>query len=92
MAVDDASLKIRPLVREAAGAASRRGGLLRVFDGRRRWHEVREFVCCSAHGRSMCECCRFLFTMTIWILSLSMDEPFEWVKDGLLDYDALWMI
>jgi hypothetical protein len=30
--------------------------------------------------------------MTIWTLSLGMDEPFEWVKDDLLDYDALWMI
>jgi hypothetical protein len=92
MAVADASLKIRHPVRDAAGAASRRGGLLRVFDGRRRWHEVREFVCCSDHGRSMCECCCFLFTMRIWTLSLGMDEPFEWVKDDLLDYDVLWMI
>jgi hypothetical protein len=25
-------------------------------------------------------------------LSLSMDEPFEWVKDGLLDCDELWTI
>jgi hypothetical protein len=40
----------------------------------------------------MCECSRFLFTVTTWTLSLSMDEPFKWVKDGLLDCDELWTI
>jgi hypothetical protein len=48
------------------------------------------FVCCGDHGRSMCS--RFLFTVTIWTVSLSMDEPFEWVKDGLLDCDELWTL
>ena len=52
-----------------------------------------EARCCGGdHGRSTCERGRFLFTMTTWILSLSMDEPLEWVKDGLVDCDELWTL
>jgi hypothetical protein len=40
----------------------------------------------------MCECSRFLFTVMTWTLNLSMDEPFEWVKDSLLNCDELWTI
>ncbi|OEL19748.1 hypothetical protein BAE44_0019233 [Dichanthelium oligosanthes] len=40
-------------------------------------------------------CCGdlFLFTaVTTWTLSLSMDEPMTWVKDGVLACDELWAL
>ncbi|KAL6653291.1 hypothetical protein ACP70R_008869 [Stipagrostis hirtigluma subsp. patula] len=46
--------------------------------------------CCGGPGTSTCAHSQFAFTVTSWTLSLSMDKPMTWVKDGVLDCVELW--
>jgi len=46
--------------------------------------------CCGRHGRTSCARSSFAFTVTTWTLTLTMDEPMAWVKDGVLDCEELW--
>jgi hypothetical protein len=57
-----------------------------------RFVNVKPRCCSGGHGRSTCARGHFLFTMTTWTISLSMDEPLEWVKDGVLDCNELWAL
>ncbi|KAL6647555.1 hypothetical protein ACP70R_014992 [Stipagrostis hirtigluma subsp. patula] len=46
--------------------------------------------CCGGPGTSTCVHSQSAFTVTSWTLSLSMDKPMTWVKDGVLDCAELW--
>ncbi|KAL6658429.1 hypothetical protein ACP70R_004015 [Stipagrostis hirtigluma subsp. patula] len=46
--------------------------------------------CCGGPGTSTCVHSQSAFTVTSWTLSLSMDKPITWVKDGVLDCAELW--
>ncbi|KAL6639730.1 hypothetical protein ACP70R_022552 [Stipagrostis hirtigluma subsp. patula] len=49
--------------------------------------------CCRGDPeRSRCAGSRVIFTVTTWIMDLSMDEPLTWVKDGVLDGGELWAL
>ena len=97
MAVDDASLKLWPPVRDtpvlppdevhcfesstAAGA------------GDVRFVNIEARCCCGDHGRpEHVRTRRLLVHRDHLDLSLSVDEPLELVKDGLLDCDELWTL
>ena len=93
MAADDASLKLRyvtlpvvppksvdywdgrPYKRYCRDLASAGSGVVRFVS-------IEPRCCCGGHVRSTCARGQFLFTVTTWTLSLSMDEPLEWVKDS----------
>ncbi|KAL6658433.1 hypothetical protein ACP70R_004019 [Stipagrostis hirtigluma subsp. patula] len=47
--------------------------------------------CCGGPGTSTCVHSQFAYTVTSWTLSLSMDKPMTWVKDGVLDCAELWV-
>jgi hypothetical protein len=66
------------------------GNLGPAGNGSVRFVDVESRCCCGDPGRTRCERGRFLFTVTTWTLKLSLDEPMEWVKDGVLDCDELW--
>ncbi|XP_021316309.1 uncharacterized protein LOC8073664 [Sorghum bicolor] len=55
-----------------------------------RFVAVEPRCCCGRHGRSSCPRSSFAFTVTTWTLTLTMDEPMAWVKDGVLDCEELW--
>jgi hypothetical protein len=103
MAAHDASLKLRyvalPVLppkdvdywdgrsykrycRDLAGAGA---GVVRFVS-------IEPRCCCGGHGRSTCARGQFLFTVTTWTLSLSMDEPLHWVKESVLDCSELWAL
>jgi hypothetical protein len=103
MAADEASPKLRyvalpvrphnmgsyiPCMRYSRNLVSAGGG----GAGAVRIVNVEPRCCCYGSRWSTCECC-FLFTVTTWTLSrLSMEEPMEWVKDGVLDCEELWAL
>ncbi|OEL22324.1 hypothetical protein BAE44_0016656 [Dichanthelium oligosanthes] len=57
-----------------------------------RFVSVDSRCCCGGPGWSSCPRSRFAFTVTTWTLTLRMDEPMTWVKDGVLDCDELWAL
>ncbi|KAF8772770.1 hypothetical protein HU200_005406 [Digitaria exilis] len=48
--------------------------------------------CCGGFGRCSCPKSRHAFTVTTWTLTLTMDEPIEWVKDTVMDCEELWAL
>ncbi|CAL4995028.1 unnamed protein product [Urochloa decumbens] len=48
--------------------------------------------CCGGFGRSSCPRSEYAFTVTTWTLTLTMDEPMAWVKEGVMDCEELWTL
>jgi hypothetical protein len=54
-----------------------------------RFVSIEPRCCCGRLGRSSCALSRFAFKVTTWTLTLTMDEPMTWVKEGVLDCEEL---
>jgi hypothetical protein len=54
-----------------------------------RFVSIEPRCCCGRLGRSSCARSRFAFKVTTWTLTLTMDEPMTWVKEGVLDCEEL---
>ncbi|CAL4994991.1 unnamed protein product [Urochloa decumbens] len=48
--------------------------------------------CCGGFGRSSCPRSQYAFTVTTWTLTLTMDGPVTWVKEGVMDCEELWAL
>ncbi|OQU82988.1 hypothetical protein SORBI_3005G058000 [Sorghum bicolor] len=59
-----------------------------------RFVSVSPHCCCGGPGRSTCAHSRFAFTVTTWTMDLSMDmeSPLTWVKDGEVDCEEIWAL
>nr|TKW19489.1 hypothetical protein SEVIR_4G023300v2 [Setaria viridis] len=61
-------------------------------DGAVRFVAIEPRCCCGGLGRSSCPRSRFAFTVTTWTMTLTMDKPVTWVKDGVMDCEELWAL
>jgi hypothetical protein len=59
-----------------------------------RFVSISPHCCCGGPGRSTCAHSRFAFTVTTWTMDLSMDveSPLTWVKDGEIDCEEVWTL
>ncbi|OEL37797.1 hypothetical protein BAE44_0001184, partial [Dichanthelium oligosanthes] len=48
--------------------------------------------CCGGPGKTSCERSRFAFNVTTWTLTLRIEGPMTWVKNGVLDCNELWQL
>jgi hypothetical protein len=65
-------------------------GMGAAGDGAVRFVAIEPRCCCGRFGRTSCTRSRYAFTVTTWTLTLTMDEPLTWVKDGVFDCEELW--